>query len=440
MEKLFFGIRREDKNPWEKRVAVVPDDLRKIVKHDEIGCIVQPARDHRVFDDHTYQNAGAEINEELDKCKVIFGIKEIPKDKFLDNKVYVFFAHVIKGQPYNMPMLKNMLNQNCTLIDYEKIEDEGNRRLIFFGRYAGLSGMVETLHAFGRRLDAQGIPNPFSQIRQPRDYKSLAEIKAAIKKVGDQIKMDGLPSQISPVICGFSGYGNVSKGAQEIFDLLPVVKLNPGEISSEPGSLGDIDHRLFKVEFHEKDMFAPKDSTKNFDLQDYFKNPSHYQSIFHQYVPHLSILVNGIFWTEECPRIVTRDQVEKLFNASSQPKLRVIGDISCDIEGSVEITVEPTDIDHPAYVYNPDDGSVSRGFHGKGITVMAIENLPCEIPREASEDFSRVLTPFVREIVTADYSRPFSELSLPPEIKKAVIVHNGVLTEEYQYIQNFLKG
>ena len=440
MKKMYLGIRREDKNPWEKRVAIVPDDLRRILKNEQIGCIVQPSLDHRVFQDHFYQSVGAEISEDLEKSKIIFGIKEIPKEKFLKNKVYVFFSHVIKGQPYNMSMLKRLMEQGCSLIDYEKIEDENNRRLIFFGRYAGLSGMVETLHAFGQRLESKQIMTPFTQIKRPRDYQSLDDIKRAIKTVGDQIKMEGLPAEITPLICGFTGYGNVSKGAQEIFDLLPVVQLNPCEISSESNSLGDINHRLYKVEFHEKDMFTPKETNKEFELQDYFQNPSKYRSIFSQYVPQLSMLVNGIFWTEECPRIITRDLVGSLFNDGSKAKLQVIGDISCDIEGSIEITTESTDIDNPAYVYNPDNQQVSWGIEGKGIAVVAIENLPCEIPLEASTDFSKVLSPFVEEIVTADYSKPFSQVELPREIKKAVIVYQGELTADFKYIENFLSS
>ncbi|MCD4655255.1 hypothetical protein K8T06_15140, partial [bacterium] len=220
-KKAVIGIRREDKNIWEKRVPIVPSDAGKLINDFGLRVIVQPSNDHRAFTDDNYLNVGAIIREDLSECDIILGVKEIPADRILENKCYVYFSHVVKGQPYNMSMLQTMLDRKCVLVDYEKIEDDKGFRLIFFGRYAGLAGMVESLHSLGQRLDHENISNPFSKIKQPRDYSSLSEIKKAVTDVGVDIRRNGLPKLLTPFVCGFTGYGNVSKGAQEIYDLLP---------------------------------------------------------------------------------------------------------------------------------------------------------------------------------------------------------------------------
>lgn len=438
MERYKIGIRREDKNKWEFRVPIVPDDVRMLVRDHDMQIVVQPSENHRVFSDDSYQEAGATIAEDLQGCRVVFGVKEIPSAKFIPDAVHVFFAHVIKGQSYNMPMLRTMMQNRCSLIDYEKIEDSAHRRLIFFGRHAGLSGMVETLHALGQRLCHMGISNPFSIIKQPYQYASLEEIKAVIRAVGETIRREGLPSEITPFICGFAGYGNVSKGAQEIFDLLGGLELTPQAVRGQLDTPDDVNHVCYKVVFHEEHLVEPISSGSPFVLKDYYENPQHYRSIFQEYTSNLNVLVNCIFWTEKYPRLITLNQLKTMFSTSTSPRLSVIGDISCDIDGSIEATVKASSVDSPMYVFNPDTGSVADGVAGKGIVIMAIENLPCEIAREASIDFSRVLTPFVPEISRADFNLELNHLGLNDAILDAVILHRGVLTPSYQYINNFL--
>ncbi len=173
-----IGIRREDKSRWERRVPVTPEDARELKEEHGIEVWVQPSS-IRVFSEEEFTQAGATVQEDLSPCPVIFAVKEMPLDFFEPGKTYVFFAHVIKGQPYNMPMLKKMLELGCNLIDYEKVTDEKGRRLIFFGRHAGIAGMIETLWALGQRLDWEGIPNPFTQLKHTYQYKDLAEAKEA---------------------------------------------------------------------------------------------------------------------------------------------------------------------------------------------------------------------------------------------------------------------
>ncbi|MFH1755428.1 MAG: hypothetical protein ABIA59_06965, partial [Candidatus Latescibacterota bacterium] len=214
-----IGIRREDKSIWERRVPIIPDHVRAI-EREGIEVLIQPS-EIRIFTEREYQAAGAEISEDLSKCSAVFAVKEIPSSFFLQGGTYVFFSHTIKGQDYNMPMLKRMMDLGCQLIDYEKVVDDKGRRLIFFGWHAGVSGMVESLVAFGRKWKSQGIKSPFAAIKQPHEYSSIGEIKSALEVVGRWIEMDGLPDELLPLTVGIAGYGNVAEGAQEMLDILP---------------------------------------------------------------------------------------------------------------------------------------------------------------------------------------------------------------------------
>lgn len=428
-----IGIRREDKNKWERRAPLIPDHVRGL-KNEGIEIVVQPS-DIRVFREIDYETVGATVNEDLSSCKVVFGIKEFPTAVFRKGGTYVFFSHVIKGQEYNMPMLRKMMELGCTLIDYERVMDEENRRLIFFGKQAGQAGMVETLAAFGGRLALEGLENPFSAIRKPLDYESLSEIKVALEVLGHWIKAGGLPKEIVPVIVGIPGYGNVSTGAQEMLDILPVTEISPGELSGITATTAGADRTILKVVFREEDMVSPKSPETVFELQDYYDHPDKYFGRFEDYLPFLSMLVNCIFWTEDYPRLVTKRYLKKHWQ---NLRLKVIGDISCDVNGSIECTEKPTEPGDPNYVYEVDSDSIKDGLEGNGPVIMAVDILPSEIPRDSSIYFSGVLKDFIPAIAKADYNVPFEELDLPNAIKKAVILYHGALTPDYAYISKFL--
>jgi saccharopine dehydrogenase (NAD+, L-lysine forming) len=437
MSKIVIGIRREDKNKWETRVPLVPDDAAELIRDNGFRILVQPSEDHRAFADDLYIDAGAEINEDLSEADIIIGVKEIPEMKFLPEKAYMFFAHVIKGQPYNMPMLNAMLQKNCTLIDYEKIESPGGKRLIFFGRYAGIAGMVESLSAYGHRLCQEGIDNPLLKIEQPYRYGSLAECIGNIWEISAELSSRGLPDAMKPFICGITGYGNVSKGAQEILDLLPVRQISADELRKGIQHLPESKTGMYKVVFEEKDMFRPRDASRPFVLQEYYDHPERYESTFMEVAPLLSIMVNCIFWTDACPRLLTKKNIRTLYRAPN-PRLKVIGDISCDIEGSVEATVTTTDLDTPCFVYDVDQDYAVPGLVGNGPAIMAIENLPCEIPLEASSGFSNVLKNLFPGMAKADFSKPLEKADFQEEIKGAVVVLKGKLTPKYRYIEQSL--
>ncbi len=437
MHKNVIGIRREDKNQWEIRVPLIPEDVNDLIKNHGFRVIVQPSEDHRAFSDQSYIDVGAEISEDLSDADIIVGVKEIPEIKFIPEKTYMFFAHVIKGQAYNMSMLNALMQKNCSLIDYEKIESDDGKRLIFFGRFAGIAGMVETLSAYGKRMAHEGVDNPFERIEQPYHYNSLAECVGKIWELSHDILENGLPEEIKPFIIGVTGYGNVSKGAQEIVDLLPVTTISADDLRRGLEHLPPSRTGMYKVVFEEKDMFQPKDPAKPFDLEDYFKNPHQYKGIFAQTAPMLSVMANCIFWTDACPRLLTKSDVKNIYSVAN-PKLKVIGDISCDIEGSVEATVAITDLDTPCFVYDVDEDYAVPGYTGNGPAIMSIENLPCEIPAEASHEFSGVLKNLFPGMANADFSKPLDKSGLPNEIKRAVIVLKGSLTDTYKYIEKSL--
>ena len=227
-----IGVRREDKHDWQRRAPLTPDHVGTLVRGG-LEVVVQPSP-IRVFPDDAYQAAGATIREDLSDCAAVFGVKEIPKELFEPGRTYVFFTHGIKGQPYNMAMLRRLLDLRCTVICYEKVTDEANRRLVLFGRHAGWAGMIDTLWALGQRLDSEGLTTPLSAIRQALTYPSLEAALTAIEEVGATIAAEGLPAAIAPLTVGFAGYGNVSAGAQEVLSRLPVREVAPRSTSTCP--------------------------------------------------------------------------------------------------------------------------------------------------------------------------------------------------------------
>ncbi len=430
MKKL-LGIRKEDKNIWERRVPLIPEHVKRLKEDFGIDTILQPF-ERRSINRSEYENAGAVFNDDLSDCPVIMAVKEIPVDLLMEGKTYLFFSHVIKGQSYNMPMLKKLMDLKCTLIDYECIKDSSGRRLVFFGRFAGLAGMIDAFHGYGRRLKYLGFDTPFLSVKPAYEYDDLDSVRREISKVAEEITSNGLPKSKAPYVFGFAGYGNVSNGAQEIFDLLPHTEISPDELLN----LKDPEHNLiYKVVFKEEHMVEPKDENAGFQLEEYFNHPQKYKSVFERYLPHLSLLVNAIYWTEDYPRFVTKD----FLKSNSELKLDVICDITCDIDGAIEITHKATESDNPAYVYNPDNESFTDGYEGSGIVDIAVDNLPAELPRDASGEFSERLIEFVPGIVNADTNRQYEDVDFPDEIKRAVILYKGELTPDFKYLEEFLE-
>jgi alpha-aminoadipic semialdehyde synthase len=420
----------------ERRAPLTPRHIERLIKQKKLDIVIQSSP-KRVFTDDEYRRAGAIISSDMEECSVIFGVKEMPESFFEEGKTYVFFSHVIKGQQKNMPMLRRMMELGCNLIDYERVVDEQGKRIIFFGRYAGMAGMINSFWSLGLRLKELGYSSNLLKIRQAHHYHSLKEARDDISAIGQVIAESGIAHDLRPFVIGFTGYGNVSAGAQEICGLLPVKEISAEKLIDLKNRKKLPDNIIYKVVFREEDMYERIDGS-HFDLHDYFQNPSLYKSKFEQYVPHLSMLINCIFWSNQYPKLVTRDILKRLYSKGN-PKLAVIGDISCDVDGSMECTVKSTEIEDPIYVYNPASGSIQMGSTGDGIQVMAVDILPAELPRDSSEGFGDVLVNYVKPIADADFDEPFEDLDLPRSIKKALILHKGKLTPDYEYLEEFLK-
>ncbi len=433
MNRIGIGIRHEDKYKFERRTPIIPDHVKELTEKG-ISFTVEHS-EKRVFSDQEYKQAGAEISEKLSKADLIFGVKEMPDDYFENGKAYVFFSHVIKGQPYNMPMLRNVIKSGATLIDYEKVEDEKGNRLIFFGRFAGLAGMINTLWATGQRYKELGVHSPFAKLKQTYQYDSLEDATESIRDVAEKIKIHGLPEAMKPLVIAVTGDGNVSKGAMEILDLLP------GEyISADQLRDGDYDtnQNIIKVNLLVDDYMIPENE-RPFDLQHYINHPDQYESAIEEYLPNINVFVNGIYWDENYPKLITKKWLSEKDRAG-QLNLTVIGDITCDIHGSVECTETATAIEDPVFVYDPLEDSYEMGYKGRGVAVMAVDILPSELPKEASIHFSKALKPYLKTMAETDFSVSFQDLSLPEPIKNAVIVHQGKITSKYSYLKSYLKS
>jgi alpha-aminoadipic semialdehyde synthase len=429
-----IGIRKEEK-AFETRVPLVPKHVENLIKDHSIDFILEPSN-QRAFSAEEYESIGVKIKQLKDsEATVIVGIKEMPTDFFEKDKIYAFFSHTIKGQEHNMPMLKRIMDTGASLLDYEKIVDEKNRRLIFFGNWAGMAGISDTFRILGKRLEIEGIkPNPFAGMKPTLELKGMSGLENEFRELGVRIKEQGLPEELTPFIIGFAGYGNVSSGAQKIFDLLPHIPLNPEDLSkAQPDN-----HTLYKCIFKEEHLVEPRDPSNDFELYDYYEHGSaKYKGIFHKYVPFLTVLMNCIYWTKKYPRLVTREFIQKHWNENAR-KLRIIGDISVDMEGAIEFTTITTTPENPAFTYIISEDRPRVGLQGDGPVVIAVDNLPCELPRESSTSFSETLYQFVPILAKADFTEPFNQLDLPKELKDAIVVYQGKLTKSYEYLAQYL--
>ncbi len=431
-----IGVRLECKNEWERRVALIPADVADLVARGvEIWVESFP---RRIFTDAEYEQAGAKPVNDVGPCEIVLGIKEMPKEFFRSGGAYMFFSHTIKGQTYNMEMLARLVEQKCTLLDYEAVTDGDGRRLIFFGRHAGIAGMIDTLWTLGRRLEAMGHKTPFLNIRPAHRYPDLDEIKTAMSSVGARISKEQLPAELAPMVIGITGYGNVSRGAQEIFDLLPHVDVAPDELVDFIPANRDLRNRLVKVVYKENDLVQPVDPSKPFHLQEYYDHPERYRSVFDPQLKILSVLVHCIYWDERYPKLADTDQLRKLYADHSNPRLIVVGDITCDVDGSLSCTVRDTEPGDPVYVYDPETRNARSGFEGPGLAVMAVGNLPCELPRDASTSFSHALREYIPAMAAADLASHFEDVRLPDPIRRSVILWNGRFTPQFEYMAKFL--
>jgi len=425
------GIRREDKSAWEARIPLIPEDLARLRETEGLDLVVQSSA-RRAFADAEFSQLGVPVQSGLEGCSVVMGVKEMPFDVFEPGKTYVFFSHTIKGQAYNMPMLRRMMELGCTLIDYERIIDEHGQRLVAFGHHAGLAGALDTLWALGQRWLRQGRPTPLAELEPAHRYPSLREAKAALSGAANACRTDPTFLQLPPAILGVTGYGRVAQGAHEIFDVLEPIEVPPEELGSVDCSPG----RFIRVRFEERHFAEPIDHSP-FDKAAYYAEPERFRPVFgSRYLPHLTALVNAIYWEPKYPRLVLERDLSALYAVEAEPRLQVIGDISCDIEGAVEITKKATEPDSPVFTWDIAKRQVNDGFEGRGPTVMAVDILPTELPREASEAFSQALMPLMSALGRHDFDAGIA--GLPDSLRRAVILDRGQLRPEYAYLEAFV--
>lgn len=452
MIKNTIGIRREDLSKrGEKRVAVTPLFAQNITKAGHT-LLVQP-RQHpeqgtikRAFTDEQYEASGAQITEDLSAARVIFGLKEIELAHILPNKTYLCFSHTHKGQVKNRTMLKTFMDRKATLIDYELVTHANNARVITaFTYFAGYAGMIDTLWTVGKRYAQKGIDHPFAQVPQSIETEDLGAIKDILRGLAGEIKSKGTPEELPPFINLILGEGKTSTGAQEIYDLLEGEAINPHYIEQvyREGSRD----RVYKCVLGITQMFRLKQNASieytdyqamsvREQEQHYFTHPEDFESNLDRYLPYASILMNCILWAPEFPRTMSKDFTAAQW-AEAQT-LEAIGDITCDPNGSIEFSKE-TWIDDPVYIYDPVSRTLSDGFEGEGIAVMAVTNLPCEFSADASQQFSTDMAGLIEGIISADYDADSIESAgLPPEIAKAAILWKGQLTEPYAYMEEFV--
>ncbi|XP_063534757.1 alpha-aminoadipic semialdehyde synthase, mitochondrial isoform X2 [Cydia strobilella] len=438
-----IAIRREDQSVWERRAPFAPLNVNRFVRNG-VKVIVQPSN-RRAYPMQSYISAGAVIQEDISEANVIFGVKQTPIDLLIPNKTYCFFSHTIKAQEANMPMLDAILAKNIRLIDYEKLMDDAGNRVVAFGKYAGVAGMINILHGLGLRLLALGHHTPFMHIGPAHNYRNSSMARQAIRDAGYEVALGMMPKSLGPLTFVFTGSGNVSQGSQEIFSELPHEYVPPEMLRkvAEHGS----PNKIYGCEVRRRHHLERKNGG-GYDAQEYEEHPERYISTFAQKIaPYTSVLVNCIYWAVDSPKLLTIPDAKHLLIPSNTPwlpksigapalphRMLAICDISADPGGSIEFMNECTTIDTPFCLYDADRNKDTKSFKGPGVLVCSIDNMPTQLPRESTDFFGDLLFPYAEDIMKSDASRPLEEHNFSPVVQGAIITSNGKLTPPFEYI------
>ncbi|KAK4370156.1 hypothetical protein RND71_009631 [Anisodus tanguticus] len=441
------GILSEATNKWERRAPLTPSHCARLLhggrgKTGVSRIIVQPST-KRVHHDALYEDVGCEISEDLSQCGLILGIKQPKLEMILPDRAYAFFSHTHKAQKENMPLLDKILAERASLFDYELIVEDTGKRLLAFGTFAGRAGMIDFLRGLGLWYLNHGYSTPFLSLGSSYMYSSLAAAKAAVISVGEEIATMGLPSGICPLVFVFTGSGNVCRGAQEIFKLLPHTFVDPTKLSELHDTARDLTQskhpskRIFQVYGCVttcQDMVEHLNPSKSFKKADYYAHPEQYKPAFHEKIaPYASVIVNCMYWERRFPRLLTTKQIQDLIRNGCP--LVGICDITCDVGGSIEFINQTTSIDSPFFRYEPSNDSYHYDLEGKGVMCSAVDILPTEFAKEASQHFGDILSHFTGSLAS------FRNLEeLPAHLKRACIAHYGGLTQLYEYIPRMRKS
>jgi len=415
---------------------VTPQHVKALVGQG-LKVIVQPSA-RRAFPDDEYCEAGALIQEDLSDCAAILGVKEVPPEQLLPDRTWCIFSHTIKAQPAGLPLLDAALEKKVRLVDYECITESGrrgDRRLVGFGSFAGYAGAISFLRGLGERLLALGFSTPLLHLGSAFMYPSLEEARRAVAAAGDAIRKTGLPRELCPFTVVIAGNGKAARGALDIFQLLPHEMLEPAELAGLCSRTVRTD-RIYIAVATAEDMVCRRDGAR-FDKAAYYARPEDHMPIFHRTVlPYTTVLVSAMYWEERFPRLVTHEDLQR-HAVSGQNKLVGICDITCDIDGPVP-TRQMTSIEQPFHIFNPLTENVSRNLDDPGLLFHAVDHLPSELPREASQHFGDKVLEFLPSLAAARAPQAPGQgdsATLPPAIRGAIITEGGELTPPFRYIQ-----
>ncbi|ETN81777.1 saccharopine dehydrogenase [Necator americanus] len=441
--KPTLGIRRETINAWERRAPLAPAHVKKLTKAG-VNVLIQPSN-RRAYPIQDYIAAGAVVREDLSDAQLIISVKQVPVDQLIANKAYAFFSHTIKAQPDNMEMLDTILQRKIRLIDYEKIVDEKGKRLVMFGKWAGNAGFIDILHGLGLRLLALGHHTPFLHMGLAHNYSDSHMAVNALRDIGYEIALDKMPRSLGPLVFIFTGSGNVSRGAQELFEHLPHEFVDVATLPkvAQKGQL----NKVYGCVVGRADHMVSKNGG-SFNKTEFEEHPERYISKFAtEIAPYATVIINGVYWDARTPRLITIPDAKHLLTPIQKyevpgcptlpHRLVAICDISADPGGSIEFMTECTTIDKPFTIYDADFHTTSDSFDSKsGCLVCSIDNMPAQMPLEATEQFGNLLFPYIFDMLNCTTEQPFDRLTCRPEVKGAIITNGGMLTPNYEYISD----
>jgi len=398
-----FGIIKERKNPPDRRVVFTPEELVRLQKEYPEAKIKVESSDIRIFKDEEYTNLGIEVADDISDSDVFFGVKEIPVEYLISNKKYFFFSHTIKKQVHNRKLLRAILDKKIELYDHETIVDANNRRLIGFGRYAGIVGAYNGFRAFGIKYDLYTIPK--------------AETLQSKEDLINRLKRQTLPN-IKIVL---TGHGKVGMGAKEILDGMKIKQVSTHDF------LNKIYTQPVYTQIDVLDYNKRIDGNKPENNHDFYKTPKDYTSNFERFTKVADIFIAGHFHGNESPDILTREMLK-----ASDCKIKVVADISCDVDGPIACTLKASTIAEPFFGYLPSENKEVPYTHPGSIMVMSVDNLPCELPKDASEGFGEM---FMKHVIPAFFNGDKDGI-----LARAKITEKGKLTPRFAYLQDYVNG
>jgi alanine dehydrogenase len=397
-----FGILKERKSPPDRRVVFSPTALVQLQQLIPNAVVKVESSDIRVFTDEQYSNLGIEVAKDISDCAVLFGVKEVPVENLMSNKSYFFFSHTIKKQLYNRILLQSILEKNINLYDHETIVNAEGRRLIGFGRYAGIVGAYNTIRAFGTKFELFRLPK--------------AETLSGREELIKHLKRIVFP----PIKIVITGTGKVGNGIKEILDAIKITEVTVDNFLSKKYAQA-VYTQIGVLEYNKRT------DGSILDYNDFYLNPSEYHSNFERFTKAADILITGHYHANEAPVILSKEMLK-----SKDCKIKVVGDISCDIDGPIGCTLRASTIANPFYGYSPSDDKEVDVFHPAAVVVMAVDNLPCELPKDASEGFG---TMFMEHVIPAFFNGDKDGV-----LARAQMTENGKLTPKFSYLQDYVDG